>query len=890
MKRIFKREIIRIKSFLCLIGFVCLFAGNAWGQTEQIYVNVDNNEIVITWSGSKDDRLVVFKYNSEDIKNELNTGGINLPQGKSGRAKGVGYKEKNKVYFIGKKLEKGEWIFYPSIRISFEPGKVPDVIYLYKIDDDGNVFEFSKKIEQTKLDTELGIKANNFFMEERYDEASILYKKILKKTPQDSLQLDICNKIKAIQVDYYDKKLYDQALLEYKTIFNVYQTNEVLKRYRTSKIEEKIESCRGITTVLKHYRKKDCEETLKAFAALPDADKARIKGMIDDCEKKNQTAATPAATQQPQQPAPTVTPPPAAAKPIVPKTPAPKPAETKATVKKIIEEKDYSKEIEELEGSAKKAIKKIAEFKEKEITDSISNVLRNDVQPQVLSLLNGTEGLTGTVSKEEHVKNKQESEERLKKLRKELEKAKNDIAFITSIIPKELKIYLISEFRAHFNKSIEFQLDSVVGAHIKEYKYKDNWYNWWGKWKYEKILTNLNKNKDKYIANAEKFTDSICKKQKPEYREAAKDLLANEKDNLIRSFNDIENYQQIFKTDFAVPVVKLSIVGALLLVIMAVIFILVAINIRNNRIKEKEEEEKEKITEKLGKSTFKKIDSSTHGSTTLTNHGSTTPADHGSATPANQSSTCFDSAQQPTLSNRESSNATTAGAAATQAANKPKFKQLYKYDHGLADVKSKVGAVYKELDMFDFADSSSIRKVYISRDVIKDLFTFFTEFTKSTETGCYIVGRWDYVPDSNQEAYDISLEYTVKPGRDATYSEYECNFGAEIGTSLIMDNRKYSEQTNTEYVHTSWVHSHPGLQLFLSQQDLVVQSTLTNNSPYKRMLAIVIDTIDNFKMGFFTPKSGSNSTMNNAEDMKKTITLGELYHWAQTEYSEKEED
>jgi hypothetical protein len=56
------------------------------------------------------------------------------------------------------------------------------------------------------------------------------------------------------------------------------------------------------------------------------------------------------------------------------------------------------------------------------------------------------------------------------------------------------------------------------------------------------------------------------------------------------------------------------------------------------------------------------------------------------------------------------------------------------------------------------------------------------------------------------------------------------------------------------------------------------------------MLAIVIDTIDDFKMAFFTPKSGKDNVMNNAEDVKKTIMLDELYHWAETGYIEPQKE
>lgn len=504
---------------------------------------------------------------------------------------------------------------------------------------------------------------------------------------------------------------------------------------------------------------------------------------------------------------------------------------------------DYGAKIARLEKRAK-AFNYILQLKDDEL-DAKTKAKLSKEDVKVRKLIKETGSVRIQINKEKDFK---AEKIRLDTLNNRLRTIKDAIAYLLVDLKPYIKDKLIDDFRENFKQITNNQFDEVRDF-IDENRYKDNWYNWWGKGKYENMLDDLAKNESIYLANSQRFIDSIGSIQK--YGEKGKKLLENQLENVKRRFENIEHSRQILKTDFAVPVLKLVIVILLLVLIIAVIIILLIINTRNQNIKRKKEEETKRKDEQLGKSTFKTIDASTM------------------------------------LDNTEN---TTGDSTVPPAATKLKFRQLKKYEHGLDAVKSNVGTMYKEIDMFDFVDSSSIHKVYLSREIIKDLFKFFHEFSTSAETGCYVIGRWDYAPNSDRQAYDISLEYTVKPGRDATYSKYECNFGAEIGTSLIMDNRKYSEQENTEYVQTSWVHSHPGLQLFLSSQDLIVQSTLTNNSPYKRMLAIVIDTIDDFKMAFFTPKSGDDNVMNNAEDMKQNITLDELYHWAESEYNEPDED
>ena len=534
--------------------------------------------------------------------------------------------------------------------------------------------------------------------------------------------------------------------------------------------------------------------------------------------------------------------------------------------KPTIELKNYNPQISKLEIEVKQLFRSVFSLKEENLTDYQRDILLPKNMNEARDLLDKTNALSEEIRNEINVKNKLDCEKRLNGLKEKLQKTSSAIVNLRTLLSPKVKENLRLKFQEEFIKIIsEFKvLDScVVNGKLRD---ADTWYNWWGKWKYIKILDNLEKNKENYIKNSTAFIDSICKE--PEY-EKGRGLLDNEKQNILVKFDEIKIYRHILKTDYAIPL-KVHVFGALLVIIVVVIIILITINARNKKIKKTAKKEKEKMEEKLGKSTFKKIDTAKN----------------------------------------ENNNAAPPENISAPIAEKPKFRQLHKYEHGLDEVKANVEKIYKEINMFDFVDSSSIHKVYISRDVIKELYKFFNEFLKSDakvpETGCYLVGRWDYAPNTNhisttptdhistslnnQQLYDISLEYMVKPGRDAKYSEYECDFGAEIGTSLIMENRKYSEQTNTEYVHTSWMHSHPGLQLFLSSQDIIVQSTLTNNSPYKRMLAIVIDTINDFKMAFFTPKSGKDNIMNNAEDIKKTITLDELYHWAESEYSEQKKE
>lgn len=209
-------------------------------------------------------------------------------------------------------------------------------------------------------------------------------------------------------------------------------------------------------------------------------------------------------------------------------------------------------------------------------------------------------------------------------------------------------------------------------------------------------------------------------------------------------------------------------------------------------------------------------------------------------------------------------------------------EEMAEYIVGLDAVRKDIKNYYT-LDARDIYSDTAIHLIYISRLAIKgmnDLFKKFLENPEQTpETGCYIVGRWEF-DDPQKTTYNISLEYLVEPGDDVVYGEYALNFGMKIGVILGSTIVNLSEKTKCNYVHTAWMHSHPGLGLFLSSQDLIVQNGLAYSDAKKRMLALVIDTnTPDWQMAIFTPKT--NGIMNNKADTDKPpYSLDMLYQWS----------
>lgn len=190
------------------------------------------------------------------------------------------------------------------------------------------------------------------------------------------------------------------------------------------------------------------------------------------------------------------------------------------------------------------------------------------------------------------------------------------------------------------------------------------------------------------------------------------------------------------------------------------------------------------------------------------------------------------------------------------------------------------GASYYVIDMEGFFRNTAVKKIFVARDVIRALNTYFKSFLENPErtheTGCYLVGCWEKA--GADECYNISLEAIVRPEDDAVYDEYSLNFGLKIGVKLGSTLRNLAEKTGRDYVHTAWMHSHPGLGLFLSSHDLIVQKQLAYSDAPKRLVAIVIDTnTPDWQMSVFTAKT--TGEMNNKEDMLQTISFDLLNEW-----------
>ncbi len=186
---------------------------------------------------------------------------------------------------------------------------------------------------------------------------------------------------------------------------------------------------------------------------------------------------------------------------------------------------------------------------------------------------------------------------------------------------------------------------------------------------------------------------------------------------------------------------------------------------------------------------------------------------------------------------------------------------------------------YIAFDMDTVYDDTAIDRVYLSTALIKNLYEFFSNSLESdgrtNETGCFIVGCWD-LQKGKHGRYDISLEYMVEPGDDADFGEYSLHFGKKISINMasVIDN--LAQKTKRDYLLTCWMHSHPGLGLFLSNHDLIVQKQLTYPEHKNRLLAIVIDTnTPELKTGFFTAKN--DGTMNNQEDVKRWFSFEDIY-------------
>jgi len=189
---------------------------------------------------------------------------------------------------------------------------------------------------------------------------------------------------------------------------------------------------------------------------------------------------------------------------------------------------------------------------------------------------------------------------------------------------------------------------------------------------------------------------------------------------------------------------------------------------------------------------------------------------------------------------------------------------------------------YYTVDMHVFFRDTAVEKVYMSRDIIKRINSYFKTYLdnseRTPETGCYLIGVWERV-EGTDDRYNVSIEEMVTPGDDMIPGEFSLNFGLKIGIDLGSTIRNLCEKTQRDYVQTAWMHSHPGLGLFLSSHDLAVQKQLTYPDEPKRLLAIVIDTnTPDWQTVFFSAKN--SGTMNNKEDLLQVISFDTMLEWS----------
>ena len=188
---------------------------------------------------------------------------------------------------------------------------------------------------------------------------------------------------------------------------------------------------------------------------------------------------------------------------------------------------------------------------------------------------------------------------------------------------------------------------------------------------------------------------------------------------------------------------------------------------------------------------------------------------------------------------------------------------------------------YMKIDCNEFCGDSAVRRMYLKNTCIKDIYNMYAEDLRNPdnpkEDGCMVLGRW--VHDAEGDEYYVSLEYVVRPGDDAVFTEYELNFGGKIKMKVMEKLRKLRRETNMQYDLTCWVHSHPGLGVFFSNSDSNVQMQLKHPTHPKFLTAIVVDILTpQQELGIFTFKR--DSSINSKADLKKMYSLEEMYKWA----------
>ena len=188
---------------------------------------------------------------------------------------------------------------------------------------------------------------------------------------------------------------------------------------------------------------------------------------------------------------------------------------------------------------------------------------------------------------------------------------------------------------------------------------------------------------------------------------------------------------------------------------------------------------------------------------------------------------------------------------------------------------------YMAIDCADFCTDSAVTKMYVKNTCIIDIYNMYAEDLRNPdnpkEDGCMVLGRWLY--NERNDEYAVSLEEVVLPGNDAIFSEYELDFGGRIKVKVMDRLKKLRRETELQYDLTCWVHSHPGLGVFFSNNDNNVHLIHKHPSHPKFLTAIVIDILTpNQELGVFTFKH--DGSINSKNDLKTLYSLVEWYKWA----------
>lgn len=188
---------------------------------------------------------------------------------------------------------------------------------------------------------------------------------------------------------------------------------------------------------------------------------------------------------------------------------------------------------------------------------------------------------------------------------------------------------------------------------------------------------------------------------------------------------------------------------------------------------------------------------------------------------------------------------------------------------------------YLQIGCNNLYKDSTVRNIYIKASCVKEIYNMYANDLRNPdnpkEDGCMVLGRW--IHDTKANEYFVTLEHVVLPGNDAVFTEYELNFGGKIKMDVREKLRKLRLETGLQYDMTCWVHSHPGLGVFFSNNDCNVQNLLKHPTHPNFLTALVVDILTPEQdLGIFTFKH--DGTINARSDMKRLYSLEEWYQWA----------